>query len=251
MGSATSNVKPQTKKYTDAEIRANINQLFSSGISNNFSEASYSIKDLENIVVSDIPFNLPPPDDYLVASQPLTGGNIKFNSSKNRHLRHNIDDYVNGIQKGGEGEKYEEISDISEFQKIKEYLINDMKNNQTGGHFDDDSFNIIGSPASESENKSKMTFLNAMIGGFIGGVDPEDDDDDGLEFEEDGPELEVPEIQEPAAEISPTSSEEKGVGEYSETSYDNNNQSSELHILPFYSSDSSINKNPYTKNRMN
>src|SRR3990172_5591393 len=100
MGSATSNVKPQSKKYTDAEIRTNINQLFNNGISNNFSEASYSIKDLENIVVSDIPFNLPTQDDYLTA--PQNGGHIKFNSSKNRHMRHNLNEYINNIQKGGD-----------------------------------------------------------------------------------------------------------------------------------------------------
>jgi hypothetical protein len=256
MGSSMSNVKPQAKKYSDAEVRANINQLFDNGLANNFSEASYSIKDLENIVVSDIQ-HVPPSNDLTVQQQ-LLGGNLKFNSSKNRHLRHDIQGYINKLQKGGEGEVYEEISDISEFQKIKDYLTNELKNNQSGGNVDEDYFaNIVGSPASINENDGDNNFLNTMLrGGFAGGLDVEADIDDdkklegfGLDDDEDEDEG----YQEEAGGISPTSSENVdagGAGKYSETSHDNVNQSSELHILPFYSSDSSINKNPYSKNRL-
>ena len=55
------------RKYTDADIKKNIDELFNNAKTNNFSEASYSINDLDNIVITDV--------------QGTQSGGIKFNSS--------------------------------------------------------------------------------------------------------------------------------------------------------------------------
>jgi len=285
MGLTTSTVTYQQPdiKYTDADIRKNIDELFNNAKTNNFSEASYSINDLDNIIISDGPQN----------------GGIKFNSSQKRYLRHKIDG--NNFQLGG-NEKLEEISDMSEFKRIKEYLINDMKNNQTGGDFDVDDPVSTATNASSS-NQNIIKFLSALKGGNDDefddeefdeealedddGEDEEDeedeeeDDDDDDALEDDG--VESPkkkskkskkvkkdkkdikerkeenfsqdkekstEEESTEEEISATSDDGiiRNPEQYSATSFAE--KSSELNILPFYSSDSSINKHPYIKNRI-
>ncbi|ARF11830.1 hypothetical protein Klosneuvirus_2_266 [Klosneuvirus KNV1] len=268
MGLTTSTVTYQKPaiKYTDADIRKNIDELFNNAKTNNFSEASYSINDLDNIIISDVPQN----------------GGIKFNSSQKRYLRHKIDG--NNFQLGG-NESLEEISDMSEFKRIKEYLINDMKNNQTGGDYDVDDIVSSATNASNS-NQNIIKFLSALKGGNDDDLDEEtleddeDADDEALEeaFEEDDEDddddeealedVESPkkikkvkkerkeenfsEDKEEPAEVEISETSENGIirnpEEYSATSFVE--KSSELNILPFYSSDSSINKHPYIKNRI-
>lgn len=265
------------RKYTDADIKKNIDELFNNAKTNNFSEASYSINDLDNIVITDV--------------QGSQSGGIKFNSSMKRYLRHNIDK----IQQGGNN-SLEEISDMSEFQRIKEFLVNDMKNHQTGGDFDVDdivSTATIGSP----QNQNLVNFLSALKGGNdndleddedIDEVDLEDDedadeaelendedaDDDAFEDEEDDisddkngskkksdkksrkvenfDEDKQKEEKEDCKSVEISETSEDGIirnpEEHSATSFVD--KSSELNILPFYSSDSSINKHPYIKNRI-
>lgn len=269
--------------YSDADVKRNIDELFNNARTYNFSEASYSIKDLDNIVVSDLP---------------QQNGGIRFNSSKKRYLRHNINDLVH--QQGGNN-SYEEISDMSEFQKIKDFLINDMKNNQAGGDYDiDDLDNIVSSAtmtANSNSNTQLIKFLNALKGGNVEDIDDDEDaesdldeivddneeeedlegidedeadeDLDGLD-EEDNDSDEKPKKKKNSKKIDKEEnldeddSETKSDGsdlsitsedgiirnpeEYSATSYIE--KSSELNILPFYSSDSSINKKPYMKKRI-
>ena len=72
---STDKKNPENKKYSDEDIKNNINQLFNNNKLNAFSEASYSIKDLENIVVSDTPMVQPLQQNNQLGG----GGNKKFN----------------------------------------------------------------------------------------------------------------------------------------------------------------------------
>lgn len=272
MGLTTSTTAYQqpARKYTDADIRKNIDELFNNAKTSNFSEVSYSINDLDNVIISDVSQN----------------GGIKFNSSQKRYLRHNIKE--DNFQFGG-NDSLDEISDMSEFKRIKEYLINDMKNNQTGGDFDVDDMGSSASIASNS-NPNLIKFLNALKGGENDDFDEEDealDEDEDIDEEvlEDDEEIDADELdddeespkkksenqkkdknarkEEDFDEDKKESSEEQAEEEISETSEDGVirnpeeysatsfiEKSSELNILPFYSSDSSINKHPYIKNRI-
>jgi len=280
---STENTGP-VKKYTDNEIRNNIQNLFNNNRENNFSEASYSIKDLENMVVSDTQLfqGSNANNQQQLQVQQLGGSNIKFNSSKNRHLMHNIQDYINTLQSGGNPnnqETHQEISDLSEFQKIKDFLLNDIENKQSGGNAE----SILDSLSSPS---NKMTLVDALrkitlSGGAKGGADDdeddEDDEDDDLDLEgkddDDEDEDEEPDVvsstsslekksesvsdvsaqsdENPKQEsISATSDAPVNSGKFSDTSYSQKVES-ELNIVPFYSSSESDNKHPYTKNRFN
>lgn len=270
MGSTTSTNTYQqpAKKYTDADIRKNIDELFNNARTNNFSEVSYSINDLDNIIITDVPQN----------------GGIKFNSSQKRYLRHKIDE--NNLQTGG-NDNMEEISDMSEFQRIKEYLINDMKNNQSGGDFDvDDMVSSATVAQNSNSNPNLIKFLSALKGGNDDDLDDDEDeaaledddeDDEGLEEDEDDDEEGLDEDDDDdkssekkskktkkerkeedfdedkkSTEVEISETSEDGIirnpEEYSATSFIE--KSSELNILPFYSSDSNINKHPYIKNRI-
>lgn len=276
MGSTQSTSDNTTKKYTDAEIRQNIQKLFTNNRENNFSEASYSIKDLENMVVSDGPFNQSNNMEHLQLGGNLS--NIKFKSSKNRHLTHDIDAYLNMYQKGGNAtseHEYLDLSSVSEFQKIKDFLVNDNTiNNQDGGEQFDEFIDSV-----SSVQQNKFTFFDALKQiTQNGGVDMSDDDDDMYSDSDDMDDDNVymdDGITTSSSEYTPhnkiTSSSNtfsttssmmpKYSGKFSETSYsqsnmnsassNSNNASSELNIVPFYSSSESDMRHPYTKNRFN
>jgi hypothetical protein len=263
------------KKYTDNEIKQNIRNLFNNNKMNNFSEASYSIKDLENIVVSDTSMN-----QYGNQQNDQLGGNVKFNSFKNRHLQHNIQEYINTLQRGGNPndidlQELTKLSELSEFQKIKEFLVNGA--NQTGGNNDNDNDinDIINSISSHTH---KMTLFEAMRGGAIIKSEDSETDDDDLDLDTDDDDNDDDDNDDnddndddddddddsdedktnkkknkKDSDISSTSSESVKNADFSETSYSQKNNSSELRIIPFYSSSESANayEHPYVKNRFN
>lgn len=284
MGSSqsTSDKRHLSKKYTDNEIKQNIQRLFNNNRENNFSEYSFSAKDLENIIVSD---------DF---NKPQLGGvnvnNVKFASSKKRHLNHNIDEYIDMIQNGGHNEndnEYHELSEMSEFKNIREFLRKDM-GLQGGGDYNVNSY--IDS-VSFTEDKKKLT-LYAILQDIMhsGGAkdddsddideDDEDNDHDDVDHEdddnEDDDDNENEDVDDDELEatlgdkdtindssissvssfvpsysgMSPTSYSESSVNRRSTSSH--SNASSELNIVPFYSSDESENMvHPYVKNRFN
>ena len=287
MGSTQSTSDNTAKKYTDAEIRQNIQKLFTNNRENNFSEASYSIRDLENMVVSDGPFNQSNNMEHLQLGGDLS--NIKFKSSKNRHLTHDIDAYLNMYQKGGNAEnsehEYLDLSSVSEFKKIKDFLVTDNNinninniNNQNGGEQFDAFIDSV-----SSIQQNKLTFFDALKQiTQNGGVDISDDDDDMYGDSDDMDDDNVymddgittsssdnssyNKITSSNSTFSTTSSMmPKYSGNFSETSYSqsntnnasntstsySNNASSELNIVPFYSSSESDMRHPYTKNRFN
>ena len=309
-GSNRSN--PSIKKYTDGEIKKNIQNLFNNNKRNNFSEATYSMKDLNNISETHTNFDLQNSHNLYPQNQLHGGGNhIKFNSSKNRHLKYNIDEYINKLQGGNPGAHLssQNISELSEFDKIKEFLINDITNGQAGGNNDFDSlFNSLSSTSinNQTQNK-KMSLLDAinMMGGAKASDDETSDDDlildddsdddiDDIDDENDGDDDENDEndddndesdenklpsdsdtpinsklSSQSSSEISTTSDKpiKKNI-KFSETSFSNSSNnynkkfsttsdidenSSELNILPFYSSTDSVtmNEHPYIKRRFN
>jgi len=214
---------PDVRKYTSAEIETNLKRLFKNNINNNFSEASQS-------------FNV----NFTELDQALVGGyNIKFKSSKNRHLNHNIDEFIKKIQSGGDAP----ISEQSEFAKIKEFLLKEANVNLIGGAIEEDGINyesissISGfdefkntlSQTQEGGGKRKrkhkvMSLANILQSGQLGGdrdkdIDSESDvldlsepRDDELSLTSEG------EVDIKTANLSPTSMSESRNGGLSSTS---------------------------------
>lgn len=275
MGSSQSTNNTEINKYTDAEIQQNLTKLFNTN-RNNFSEASFPIENL--------------------TEGQQGGSNIKFNSSKNRHLKHNIND----LQEGGDNANFE--SEQSEFAKIKEFLLKEASNNQTGGA--DNVYESISSISGFDQLKEFMlqdqnqqgsnydsvtssfepskSFKNGQFGGEESEGEtmelPESEEvEEKKEEEEDSerpqertrkaPKRKTTKRKTPkrkthkrqhgglsstsdvsvnirTEKLSPTSMS-------TSTKYSSTSQvlSSELNIVPFYSSDSS-NTHPYTKNML-
>lgn len=270
MGITTSAPNTEIKKYSDEDIRNNIIKLCKDALSNNDDNITESIKglydaDLNDTFVevdnSNIPFFVEQPYKMMdTLSKPLTGGNIKFKSSKQRHLNHNINNYINNLKGGNvdDGQKYEEISDNSELEKIKNYLMNDL-NKQYGGakikknkrnNNDDDDFNDMESDVIQSDKKT----LSRALFDIINDGDSDDMDDSYINSDDD---LNIDDssddigIDDAINELDDTDNirEPSRQAKYSTTS-DIKDDESELHIFPFYSSDVE-NQHPYIKNRFN
>ncbi|ARF09772.1 hypothetical protein Indivirus_3_21 [Indivirus ILV1] len=273
MGLANSSPQaPENRKYTSAEIEQNLMRLFKNNMKNNFSEASQTF--------GNVNFS----EDILEMQN--AGNPIKFKSSKNRHLEHNIEAFINKIQNGG-NENLQLISEQSEFAKIKEYLL---KEAQTGGNNSNNKsiedgityesissisgFNELRNSLSQEGGKRRkkhkvMTLAHVLQSGQLGG--DRDDDSDEVSTPESGQlsETSKQSVNLRTADLSSTS--ENGqlsetskqsvnlrTADLSSTSYSNQEyshtsnqvESSELNIVPFYSSESS-NAHPYTRNRLN
>lgn len=288
------------RKYTDSEIKQNMKVLFENNKHNSV-ETSYSLG--ENLEVS-------------TEKKGSVGGykKIKFQSSRNRHLNHNIDAFLK--QQNGGGKKSQNEDVVKNFNKIKEYLMNDLDSNvkeeQYGGNDSD-----IGSFSFDSsdDDQNNLSFFGAMRGGnaevdtsSLGTTtklsDPDDsstssssssgstESDNTLESSEldtDTTETNnstisktstVSETLPTEGELTPTSNttttttdttttttdtttdtdtrdDEPFIVQSTESSidtsitmneYNNNSESSELNIVPFYSSETS-NKRPHVSRR--
>lgn len=243
----TQSIPDTTRKtYTHNDIKDNVQKLFSNNRKNNLSEASGSIKNLDNVQVSVVEFN-----------KPLNGGHMKFNSSKNRHLNHDINEFLEGLQKGGNN--MEPISDLSELQKIKDFLLDMDNGSQAGGGILSTEMSacspqltlfgalqkISMNGGADDEESSSLDFDDNDSEEKKDDIDDADDDDDDEDVDDD--------VVDGDEDISSTSDKPINENEkFSETSYSSNkpNDSSELNILPFYSSSDTENfKHPYNKNR--
>lgn len=272
---STNNNNNTKTKYSDEDIKKNINQLFLNNKTDYINETSlHSLGNLES------------------QKKIQTGGTKK----RNRYEKYDIKHYLQNIaQNGGEvnpsSDKYKEISDLSEFKKLKNYLQNNL--NQNGGT---DKINVQGmddllnepSPDTLTERNNKNDLLLKLIKGGTKRTTEEEDisededvefdninrkrkqqtcpstsdktdikenveilkrvgvlnDDEEEEFEKAGGEKKKKEEEE--------FEEEEKINSYSETSY--NSASSEMNVLPFYSSSSSSDysfKHPFVKNRFN
>lgn len=245
------------RRYTDAEIKQNMKLLFDLN-KNNLAETSMSL-------------NMSPANDN---KQMDGGAKKKFNSKKNRHLIHNIEEYVEKLQKQYGG-NFGDNNDINEFNKIKDYLINDMNG---GGFETSDSVNMSMNSNYHNENKSYSLF-NMLNGGKFNVTNDDtditntsssaslgDDSSDENNFDDSISSTSSKEVP-PIAGVSPTSdsdstsdsnNNEPYVVQSTESSldstdnnYDDDNslsESTDLNVAPFYSTDSS-NKHPYLSKR--
>lgn len=162
----------KARKYTDNEIKQNIKVLFDKN-RNNYVETSYSlggssnssseINNKNNTQTSDMSMDLSTTTN--VEHNSIGGSNInliKFQSSKNRHLRHDIERYVENLQKQyGGGNEHND--DVIEFNKIKDYLINDLNKEQDGGYGTSDLSNF--SFSSEEEVLNNKSIFHVLSGG--------------------------------------------------------------------------------------
>jgi len=152
---APENNNIQNKRYTNSEIKQNIQQLFLKN-KNNLVDTSYTFN--EEFDVSNV-------DNQYVGG--TSHKSIKFRSSKNRHLRHNIENYVEKLQKqygGNENNGEADLKELSEFNKIKQYLLDDLKNDHTGGsNLSSELSNMSFSTSTPSNNN--MSLFNMLIGG--------------------------------------------------------------------------------------
>jgi hypothetical protein len=142
------------KKYTDYEIKQNMKVLFDNN-KHNPVETSYSLGG--NLEVT-------------TEKKASVGGykKIKFESSRNRHLKHNIDSFLQQQNGGGRKKQNEDV--LNNFNMIKEYLMNDLDSNleeQYGGNDSDTGSFSFSSELSDSSNDTKNNFsvFKAMMGG--------------------------------------------------------------------------------------
>lgn len=264
MGQSNSSLQNQEiKKYTSAEIEANLQRLFKNNINNIFSEASQTFGQVNFSEYDGPEMQLPEARPQL-----QRGNGIKFKSSKNRHLQHNIDQFLKQIQTGG-NENLQQISEQSEFAKIKKFLLDEANRAQTGGVVEDgidyesissiSGFNELKSTLSQDGGKRRkkhkaLTLANVLQSGQLGG---DRDSDSGYNLsDESEDQLSVTSDQRvdiETAKLSSTSYSDNHNEEIEEGYSPTSSQvsaSSELNIVPFYSSESS-HAHPYTRNRLN
>jgi hypothetical protein len=272
--SNTYNQNVQEKTYTEGEIRDRINQLFLSNKNNPFSESSIAtmntVLDLESTAYTD-----------------QFGGNayvpnVNVVPRRHRYDNYDIDGYLRQlIQQGGQNENeggYEQISELSEFDRIRDYLKADIAktngDNQVGGNNMEFSSELnMPSPTSINSNEVNFNILDALRGGADrepsedsndvkdsddvedSDAQPTDDDtetDIVTDISDDSEKKEKKDKKKKEDDTDEEKTEEEKINSYSETSF--SSKSSDINILPFYSTSSSSNnsfKHPYVKNRFN
>ena len=163
-------------KYTDAEIKANIAKLFNNNKFNDLSEHTFS--DLGKLVISEQP--------------PVMNGGSS-GSGINRYSKY--ESQIGGDDKQISKE-FAPLSDMSEFEKIKVYLMQNnslpqstipSNNSIVGGSKEDkdilSDFDKLGETPKTENIKNKITFFDILNGGKAMATKNKDDVD--LNFEED------------------------------------------------------------------
>lgn len=257
---------------TENEIRQAIDKMFQGG-------RAASITDYS---MGSINFNDAPTEETRIPATPETIPSVA-NGGYGRPAKYQkyYIDFNKVAQNGGvvsdvESDEYQAISEFSEFERIKKHLLRTMEEErgQMGGQMSEDDLSrlfeqtVSDTSADGQENlKNLRNFLSVLRGGSTrGGGDDDDDegvsDDVDVDDEEDKPVV-VDEDNDSDGDVMAVSDDdeddeadeadeagEKKVNAYSETSY--NNRSSDINILPFYSTSSASDfsfKHPYVKNR--
>lgn len=206
MGAASSN--NSKKKYNNSEIQKNIEKVFSLN-NNNFSEAS--LKYNPNLSVSDNSVEgniftktmIPSNNDYIIGGK-RNYGNNHFSSGRNRYDKYNINNILleqkKKIKKGGSYKKevsddIEELSNFSELDRIRDYMLNKMDNQKGGNcgcnnatddvnYSDFDKNMKLDSITPKTSVETPFNFTNLMKGGIVESDDEFDDIDNDLDFED-------------------------------------------------------------------
>jgi hypothetical protein len=236
---------------TEADVRSAINNLFSSHRGNPMSDGS----------IGTINFNqveeVKPTSTQTVASN--------TNGRPAKYPKYYVD-FDKVIQNGGivtegvDSEQYGKISEFSEFERIKQHLLKNMgKDNQFGGSSgfgnDADLTKLFEEAVSETTEPQLMKLKNLKNFLYVlkGGENDEKDEDD-LDDDEDKEDVDSSSSSSSSEDDDGEDdeiTEDAGFNNYSENSQ---NKSSDINILPFYSTSSSSDysfKHPYIKNRFN
>ncbi len=228
-GAANYNIN---ENISDVEIRQRIDKLFLNNKNNPMSDLTYP----NDSALSDgmATATVTPTQGFTPVIIPQAGGinkrrtirDGKVTPRRQRYAQYNMDNYIINLlkrnksskqtgggcgddmeynQKGGDQGKYEELSPLSELDRLKEYLVSqrNRETGQRGGDFatlDDGlsstDFNIP-SPSSESENQL-YNLINLMKGGNdnVDSEEPEEGEGDEETVESDEEEKEEEEKEE-------------------------------------------------------
>lgn len=257
------------RPLSNAEIRQKIDQLFLNNNQNMYADTSIGTLNMGDVEASAT--EVSPANIANIAA--LAGGNLKPRYrtpvTNPTYPQYEID-FDKLAQAGGNPQSgnnaqagYSPLSELSEFDKLKNYLISNMgeanfKNElkkQMGGELEDmtdadiddffRNFDATATPATPIENRDaglNLFLKTIQRGGQYGGEDDEFDDigvgiglDD--EFEEEFGNFSM-----------------DGGANYSETSYQSRSSDVNVNVLPFYSTSSSSDysfRHPYVRNRFN
>lgn len=269
---------PETN-YSEHDIKGRIDQLFLKNRSNRFTESSMAatINGVGNL------------DTYMNTEQ-LGGKNIKNSNivphinvvpRRHRYDNYEVENFIKSLgqqrQQGGQAAaraaqavegQFEQLSELSEFDRIRDYLKNDVAQHSNAGQLGGSAalnrqmqpFSLTGgnplnveselhmeSPPSDGscgcggDGDGKLSLLEALRGGAS-----RTPDDDSWDMDDANDEDSSEAVDDDIVESNTP------VNSYSETSF--SSKSSEINILPFYSTSSSSNnsfKHPYVKNRFN
>lgn len=248
------------RKYTDVEVMERIQQLYKDNKLNQVSEASYGMPDkLLFTETAASPFQNLEIDQQIDANQQTGGG--RFVSGRDRYNKYTLDSYIQTLKDGQTGgnpetisatsDNYHELSNFSEFERIREYMLQQASNNsnQTGGVVDNEDelqvselFMNLNEPSPTTPAEQPFDY-HILFGGLRS---------DSSEFEnEDDLKIDSDDLFDGNVEDK-SDYQDGGSPEmnFSETS--DNLQNSDINILPFYSSESSSDfsfQHPYAKNR--
>lgn len=239
---------PKNRQYSSSQIKENISNMFKSGDHKLFSDATYS---LGNMNVEDTPEPIP-------AANEVPKTNTNNNENAQRYMNYDIDGFIKNLKSGGvvEQPKLDDDS-IKELDKIRDYLVEQQKTTMTGGGCGDSEIsfksilNNTMTPDTTTETQLP-NFLKAIRGGAKVKDDSDSTDDLNDDFDDDNDDFD----EKDSSSTKPTQNKQnfrtkKQKKTFSDTSY-SVISSSELNIVPFYSSDASSDlKHPYIRNRFN
>ena len=323
--SAVANYNSKPKKYTENEIKENINRLFLNNKHNDINETSVgTLGNFNELSFDPNPISKPSNyDNYSPINVSQLGGNIK--PRRNRYQKYELEPFISKLtQKGGniqnqpqpdDTDSYKAISDLSEFKRLRDYLKNDSCSNiaknttkvQNGGYdnfslnysfdtpasipqkqfnifdilkggskkikeFDDDlseddfsldsdelsstSYSAEGILGKKSKGKKKKSKHDRDQAKEMPKEEEEEEEEkkkediDEEEEEEEEEEVMPEEEEEEEEEAEEFGFDSEKINSFSETSL--SSRSSDINILPFYSTSDSSNysfKHPYVKNR--
>ena len=246
---ATSSIHDNSKqrKYTSAEITNNLDSMFNRNKNNNVM-SDVTDRDIQYTDVQQ------KQDNIIQQQQEVQQKRDNLVGGRQRYLKYEMSNL-----RGGSNDDYKELSDISEFEKIRQHLIKETQmpvkqNTQAGGN--DQFESLMNALSSNNAPANKLNFMDALRAGKQRGGNDDDVDDDieedideSSDTEEEGDELdESSSSTKPEDDKKDKKNKDKDNKEaVQDAGYSQTSQS--VNIIPFYSSDSANQNHPYTKSR--
>jgi len=264
MGFQSSNEYIEYKKISQAELQKNIENLF--GKRNNIILSEDSITNFDKKMNMSLKNNDLKNYNFIGGGRNITSRTQKYKDyNLGEFLKQKMNQYGGNIDLFNQdldtktSENYNELSNFSEFDRIRDYMVSQMKDGQNGGQMNFDSseknkFNIL-TPSPVTPNNKPFNLLNIMKGGAYSNNNSDSnsvvfssEDTGQFDFKTSESTFTLDSLDNSSINFSP-------INNYSETSSINvDNLDSELNIYPFYSSESSEDysfQHPYVKDRFN